>query len=302
MLPTSYVKTRKFRLPALLFALVVSFSLFAPSTSRAGAWAQEDKGLYAKISVARSTAKEQYKETGETFQLLSEDEKGSFSSWGMLMYGEFGLLPKLTVTMSTSILSGVIESDLVRIRTTGMTDFRTGLRFQFLDKPLVMSVATNLTVPTGYTPDPPTAKTPTLGLGVPMYEGSLLVGKSFYPVPVYVSVQGGFRARGSRLSRGGEEVDYPPEIPYFAEIGVSPLDWLLIRGVLNGVHGLGDPLALDAFSLSPTTQSYMKAGPSAIVTIKDHFQLNFDYLYTVTGINSVKSHDFTIGFAVDYSL
>lgn len=287
--------------PVAVLAVLVVLLVF-PSAARAGAWAQKDKGLYAKASIVRSSAGRQYKENGETFQLLSENEPGSFTLWGLLVYGEFGLLPKLTVTMSTQLSTAAVESDLIEVRTSGMGDVRTGLKFQFLDEPLVMSVMGTVTTPTGYTPDPSVTKAPTLGLGVPMYEGSLLIGKSFHPLPMYASAQTGFRYRGSRLSRGGDTVDYPPEIPYLAEVGVQPVDWLWVRGVVNGVHGLGDPDALDAFSLSPLTQSYTKVGPSLIFNLGEHYQINVDYLYTATGVNAVQSHDITVGFALDRTL
>ena len=137
-----------------LIILAATLVVCTPRDAEAGAWAQEDKGLYAKLAFARSLATEQYKETGETFQLLSEDEKGRFDSWALQMYAELGLLPKLTVTMSTQVMSAKTESDLVRIRTTGVSDVRAGLKYQFLDKPLVLSAATRFTVPTGYTPRP----------------------------------------------------------------------------------------------------------------------------------------------------
>ena len=41
------------------------------------------------------------------------------------------------------------------------------------------------------------ASLPTLGLGVYALEGTLLAGKSFYPVPLYTSGQFGFRYRGA---------------------------------------------------------------------------------------------------------
>jgi hypothetical protein len=271
-----------------------------PRSAAAGAWAQEDKGLYLKISGAHSRAGKQYKENGETFPLLSANESGTYRSSAVRLYGAFGLLPDLTYIASTSIVSSVVESSLVRIRTTGLADFSTGLKYQFLDKPFVASVSSLVTVPTGYTAEPTNVKTPTLGLGVPMYEANLLFGKSFYPAPIYASAEVGIRLRGSRASASGNTVDYPPEMPFVAEVGVHATDWLLARAMLFGIHGFGDPGDLNLFSLSPTTQRYMKLGPSVIVTLREQLQLNFDYLYTLTGVNAVKSHDFAAGVALDY--
>lgn len=282
--------------------MVAAVLAFLPRSARAGAWAQEDRGLYLKLSGARSFATEQYKETGDTFQLLSEDEDGRYDSWGAFLYGEFGLMPRLTAMTSVQFMSATIESDLVRIQTTGIGDFRFGLKYQFLSKPFTMAVSSWLTAPTGYTPDPSAVKAPTLGLGVPAAEVNVLAGKSFYPAPVYVSGTFGFRLRGSRMSRAGTDVNYPPELPWNFEVGVGPTDWIWLRGVAQGVVGLGSPQALDTFSLTPLTQSYLKVGPSAIVTVADHYQLNLDYLYTAWGINAVQSHDIMVGFAVDFTL
>ena len=289
------------RHPRRWLAIVSLLAFVAlPRTASAGAWAQEDKSTYVKLSVARSLATQQYKEDGDTFQLLSEDEKGRYDSWGTFLYAEFGLLPRLTAMASTQFMASTIESDLVRIRTSGIGDFRFGLKYQFLDDPIVMSASGWLTAPTGYTPDPPQIKAPTLGLGVFAGSANLLIGKSFYPAPFYVSGSVGFRYRGQRTSRGGDTVDYPPEVPYRLEAAWGPADWVWVRALLNGVWGLGNPQELNTFSLTSLTQSYTKVGPSVIFTIADHYQINLDYLYTVAGINSVQSHDISLGFALDF--
>ncbi len=259
-------------------------------------------GLYAKLSTSYAYATQQYKETGDTFQLLSEDEDGHYRSTAIFLYAEYGLLPSLTLTFSGAFMSSVVESDLVRIRTTGTSDLNLGAKYQILDKPFVLSVGAVSRIPTGYTPDPSAAKAPTLGVGVTAWEGNLQIGKSFYPVPLYVSGRFGFRYRGARTSREGDEIDYPPELPYAAEVGYTPLEWLTVRARLDGVHGLGDPEALDAFTLSPLTQSYLNIGPSVIFKWPDPLQIDVGYRYTVTGVNAVASHVATLGLAVDTTL
>lgn len=286
----------------ILVPCLLALALLWPGDARAGAWAQEDMGLYAKLSAAHARATRQYKTDGETFQLLSEDEKGDYRSTALFLYAEYGLLPSLTITVSGSLTTAVVESRLIRIRTTGLSDVHLGAKYQFLDSPFVLSVGVDSRIPTGYTPDPAAAKAPTLGLGVYAWEGHLQIGKSFYPVPVYASANAGFRYRGSRTSRGGETVDYPPELPYAAEIGYSPFDWLTIRARADGVHGFGDPEDLNAFSLSPLTQSYLNVGPGLVFDLPGALQLDLGYRYTVTGVNTVASHTATLGIAVDTTL
>lgn len=301
MSQTSASASRSLRNLVLFTLAAAVVSVVSPRSADAGAWAQKDKNVYLKASYAYSFANEQYKTEGTTFPLISANEEGNFRSSALLFYGEFGLFPRLTYIASTSVVSAVVDSELVRIRTTGLSDFTTGLKFQFLDKPVAASISSLMSVPTGYTAAPQNIKSPTLGTGVPAYEANLSIGKSLYPIPIYVSAQAGYRLRGSRPADGGEAVDYPPEIPYSAEVGVSAADWLLVRGVLNGVHGLGDQEELNLFSLSPLTQTYMKAGPSVIFTVAEDIQLNLDYLYTLSGVNAIKSHDVSAGVALDYA-
>jgi hypothetical protein len=293
---------------ALLAAALLSASvLVVPRRAHAGAWAQENNGLYAKLSLAWSTANAQFKENGETFQLVSEDVTGDFTTTGALLYAEYGLLPRVTIYTNTLFQRMVLDSEIQRASVTGFGDLWMGTRVQFLDKPLVLSASAAGKFPTGYTPDPG-LMIPVLGNGVHEVEGRLLVGKSFWPVRLYASGEIGYRHRGSRQAAGGGTVDFADEIPYFVEIGYSipvgakALDSILVRGVLNGLQGLGDPENLDAFSLTPLTQSFLKVGPSIILTTFGSVQINVDYAYTLLGVNMVRSHDVLVGVAIDTTL
>lgn len=282
----------------LIFTLVVGLCVGFSTTAYAGAWAQDDRGVYLKLASSWEYASEQYKETGETFQLLSEDDRGDYRTLSFIMYGEFGLLPKLTAITAGSFKSMTIDSDAVRVTTNGLSDFQFGLKYQFLDKPLVLSVMAAGSFPMGYTVDHPDPRTPALGNGVPAAAGTLLIGKSFYPVPIYASGQVSFRYRGNRATGP----DYPPEIPFFVEIGYGPADWVWLRAVLDANWGLGNPEAIDTVSFTPTTQRYVHIGPSAIFTIADTYQINVDYMYAPWGVNSLQSHTVSVGFALDTNL
>jgi hypothetical protein len=286
----------------VLSAAITVCVLLWGTLAHAGAWAQEDQGLYLQLSVGAESATEQYKESGETFQLLSEDDKGSFQSLSSFLYAEFGLLPSFTVVASSAYRVVQLDSTQVKSTTRGIGDFRFGARYQILEKPLVLSAFVGAKFPTGYTPDPPELRAATLGNGVSAYEGRLLIGRSFYPAPIYVSAEVGFRLRGSRATAGGTTVDYPPEIPYFLELGWGPTDWLWLRGVVDGVQGTGDPVAIEGISLTPLTQHYTKVGPSVIFSFLDSYQLQLNYAYTLLGVNALKSQQLTLGLAIDTTL
>lgn len=141
------------------------------------------------------------------------------------------------------------------------------------------------------------------------WDNRALVGKSFWPVPIYFSAEAGFRYRGERIPEGGgSHVNFSNEIPYALEVGYGLsfgegiLNGVLLRGALQGVYGLGDLEELNALSLTPTAQKFTKLGPSIIVTTFKTLQINIDYMYTVFGANTVRTHDVTIGFAWDTTL
>jgi len=275
--------------------------LALPRGADAGAWAREENGLYLKVSAAYSFADEQFKEGGEALELLSTNEDGSLQSTALRLYAEYGLLPRLTYIASGSVVRHRVDSELVRITTTGLADLRTGFKYQFLDDPFVASVASMWTIPTGYTAEPDNPKVPTLGLGVPMHNAQLLVGKSLHPIPLYISAQAGIRVRFSRELSNGDRLSFPPELPYAAELGVNATDWMTIVGRVRGLKGFGDPEDLNVFTLSPTTQSYLKFGPSLIFTLRDRIQFNFDFLYTASGVNSLRSLDLGAGVALEHA-
>lgn len=283
----------------VLSIAALTLGVFHTEEAFAGAWAQPHKGSYVKIGVGATHASEQYKESGETFQLLSDDVLGTFSSVAALLYGEYGLLPRFTLFGSTMFNSLTLDNDLQRANTRGLGDVHLGFRYQFLDSPTVLSLQMATKIPTGYTPDPDTM-VPSLGNGVYEIDARLLAGRSFYPFPVYVSAELGYRLRGRRPTSNGEFVSYADEIPYFLEVGYGPTENVWLRGVVSGVRGLGRPQDLDIFSLTPLTQSYTKVGPSVIATVFDRYQLSLDYLYTVSGVNTVRSHDFILGLAFTF--
>jgi hypothetical protein len=287
---------------AVFAATALASLVLWSSLAHAGAWAQEDGGLYMQLSMGAESATQQYKESGETFQLLSEDDEGSFRSLSSFLYAEFGLLPSFTVVAASAYRFVELDSTQVRSTVHGFGDFQFGARYQILEKPLVLSAFVGAKFPTGYTPDPPELRAATLGNGVQEYEARLLAGHSFYPVPIYVSAEVGFRLRGSRATAGESTVDYPPEIPYFLELGWGPTDWLWVRGVVDGVQGTGDPVAIEGISLTPLTQHYTKVGPSLIFSFLDAYQLQLNYAYTLRGVNALKSQQVTLGLAVDTTL
>ena len=278
-------------------SLVVSMSA---TSAHAGAWTQPDRGLYAKLSLGYAQADQQYKETGETFQLLSDDVAGTFASMAAFGYAEYGLLPRVTVYTSLMFQSLTLESDIQRAQVSGLSDVWLGARVGLLDAPVVVSAYATTKSPTGYTADPD-PMVPTLGNGVREHEFGLSLGASLWPRPFYGSVSVGYRLRGDRQAAGGDRVEMYDEIPIVAEIGWAPHDAIWIRGAAQSVIGLGPPESLDIFNLTPLTQSFLKVGPSVIASILGNVQLSLDLMMTPWGVNTVQSTDLIFGVAYEFA-
>lgn len=282
-------------------AMSLALMLLMPaSPAYAGAWTQPDRGFYAKLSLGHARADQQYKETGETFQLLSDDVAGTFASTAAFGYAEYGLLPRLTLYGSAAFQSLTLESDLQRARVSGLGDVWLGARASIIEAPVVLSAYAATKSPTGYTADPD-PMVPTLGNGVREHELGLSVGASLWPRPFYASMSVGYRLRGDRQAAGGERVTMYDEIPIMAEVGWAPHDAVWVRGVAQSVIGLGPPEALDIFNLTPLTQSYLKVGPSVIASIPGGVQLSLDVMLTPWGVNTVQSTDLIVGVAYEFA-
>lgn len=304
----TFTNTTIMHIRPTIFWLTLSFLCCWSAQSYAGAWAQEDRGVYAKLSGAYASARTQFKNGGDEVQLLTDDLAGTFEARSIGFYIEYGLLPKWTLFGATTWMSVLLDSEEETVEVRGFGDLHLGVRHQFYDGPVVLAISSAIKTPTGYTPNPGFLK-PSLGNGVVEWDNRILVGKSFWPVPVYFSAEAGFRYRGKRTPEGGgQPVDFSNEIPYALEIGYglslskNGHHQLLLRGAVQGVYALGDLEALNALSLTPTAQHFTKLGPSIILTLFQHTQINVDYMYTALGANTVRAHEIFVGLAWDNTL
>ncbi len=109
-----------------------------------------------------------------------------------------------------------------------------GAKYQLVSKPIVLSPFVGVKIPTSYDDD----LNPALGTGDADVEFRLLTARSFYPLPVYIGAEAGYRLRGGPFSN---------QLSYSGEIGATPLRWLSVKAyledsrTLNGNAGLADP-------------------------------------------------------------
>jgi hypothetical protein len=279
------------------------------SQAVAGAWTQPAGSFYIKASFSVAEASEQIKGAlSEAQPLLDPNDLGVVWEGALFLYGEWGLpidIPGgLTVIGAIPYKFSEIDTQVALRRTEGIGDLILGVRWGIpLDSlaPLVLSIQADTKIPTGYTANLPEGdRIPWLGNGVPEETVSLLVGYSFWPLPVYTTGGFGYRLRGSdEAGETGAFVDYEDELPYSLEIGLTIADLVLVRTSVDGIIPTADVAVIDVAggALTPPSSSHIRAGGGLIFTLPEGIQVNFDYSQVLDGSNTALSESMGFGIA-----
>jgi hypothetical protein len=255
----------------------------------AGAWSQEQGHFYLKFSGLLYASDEFYDDMGQKRPMGMDDDR--FESGKAFLYLEYGLMKRLTVI--TQLQQGVITSEnkLMRSRTMGVGDFDFGVKYQVMDTPLVLAPFVAVKIPTGYHNN----YDPALGTGKVDVETRLLIARSFYPWPVYIGVDGGYRLNGGIYSN---------QIPYFLEIGGSPHRKVFVKGYIDGKDTLTrksqNTGEIDFSSLWVFEGDFTKMGVSIALNLRGSLWGDLLIERIVTGENSGAGGSFGVGVAYKY--
>lgn len=188
----------------------------------AGAWSQPRGGYYAKLSGIHYSTTEVFNDMGQRAAMGMDDNQ--FRARQVLLYGEYGLRERLTLTGQVGAGRLVSESSLVERITWGLGDVHLGAKYQLTGGRLVLSPQVEVAFPSGYEEyDPP------LGTGHSELGTRLLAGLSLYPLPFYAGAELGYKLRGGPFSN---------QVSYFVELGATPRPWLFAKGFVASVNTL----------------------------------------------------------------
>ena len=189
----------------------------------AGAWSQQAGHYYAKLSSVFYGSDEIYNEMGKLSPAGMNDE--TFDSGQGFAYVEYGVRDRLTLVGKLAVGELVAEDALVKQTTIGIGDAEVGAKYQLTDQVVVVSPMVSIKVPTGYDK----GFDPAMGTGYRDLEFRTLVARSLYPWPLYVGGELGYRFRGG---------PYSNQVPYFAELGVTPHPRLFAKVYVDGANTL----------------------------------------------------------------
>jgi len=295
----------------LFYALLVLSTVGFVVQAYAGAWTQKKRGYYFKLSANYLHTTKEFNHEGDKLDIFQERlvyQDASFRDFNVTAYLEYGLFENLTVIASvpfkvlrskrTEIVGGGILARIATIYTTGLSDLTVGGRYKISSGPIVVSLQGGVKVPLFYEDSPADDGAP-LGTGDYDFEGQLLLGKSLYPLPIYLTGGIGYRRRTGALH---------DQIFYSAEAGYS-LGKLLLKVTFDGLQStVAPPDIVGAPVVSPLPggggalpnvvvgdQDIFKISPSVIVNVSKRLAVQADALHVFGGKNTVAGTIFSLG-------
>ncbi|MFQ5675107.1 MAG: hypothetical protein ACE5G1_04360 [bacterium] len=295
--------------------LLLGSLVFENQPVLAGAWPQKKGGLYFKLSTSYLYTTKEFNHTGDKLDIFQERlvyNKAAFRDFGIAVYLEYGLSHNFTLVSSvpfkiltsrrTESIGGGTLFRIVKLHTTGLSDFSILGRYSILNGGLALSLQGGFKLPLGYDSNPADDGAP-LGTGKVDYELNLLVGKSLYPAPAYLTGGVGYRRRTGALS---------DQILISAEVGVTAGKFLL-KTTFDGLRStkappdiVGQPVvsplpggggALPNIIVGD--QDIFKISPSVIYKLAGNFSVQGEVLHIVAGKNTVAGTIISLGFILE---
>lgn len=275
----------------LLLGLLIPFLLpvLPLSSAQAGAWAQSKGTLYSKATVGVTNARRQLLRGGTTSPSV-------YSSRALFLYGEYGLIDKLTVIALLPAYQAIKNpvTDFSTRRTVTLAansavlgDIHTQVRYQFFDSP-ALALQLGVKWPLGYK----ASDQPALGTGYVDADLKLQAGLSLYPIPAWVGLEAGYRARFG---------PYENELPLAFDAGYKLFDVVFIQAIVDATISLGDTAASSTNGAVSTAETRLRIGGGLIYPLPfepvESLSLSLNVLRTIAGANTLSSTEYFFGLS-----
>ena len=281
--------------------------------------------MYFKIAGLSFRSQDYLDAYGDRRERAAKPSMEELSDQSISAYLEYGLLERLTLVATLPykrlvyektevkvFKSDLLDTTITRIHPdeirSGLADLELRLRWRLLHNPAVVSLALGGKFPLGYDinqdsigsldagglglgPSPVDGvagaddKIP-LGTGERDIDVRLLVGKSLYPFPGYLTSTVGYRKRSGAFS---------DEFFYGFEAGVT-YKRLLVKGVIEGMRTLGDCGAMGQGGLVGD-QDILKVSPGLIWSLSKHLEIGVDLFHIAAGCNTAAGTTYAAGLA-----
>ena len=296
---------KKSNLSAALFVL-----LLYGGQAHAGAWVQNKNAYYLKFSSAYFYTKEEFDHRGRRRIILEERpafKNAAFRDFNLNLYLEYGWTERLTAVASLPfkglssermvLYGGGLQEHKETVSTVGPGDLTLSLRHILRTVPLVFSAQVGIKLPLGYERIPVSGG-PALGTSKVDAEAHLLIGKSLYPLPFYLTAGLGYRRRGGMLN---DEIIYTSELGFTSgsalfKFNIDGIDNTseppdiagntVVTPLPGGGGVLPDPVAGD--------QNVFKLNPGIVYTLGNGLSLQGEVFYVAAGKNSLSGTSYSL--------
>ncbi|MCG8606280.1 hypothetical protein MJD09_15005 [bacterium] len=167
-----------------------------------------------------------------------------------------------------------------------------------LDRPLVLSFQGGIKIPLGYE-KAPSDDGPPLGTGKLDLESHLLIGKSLFPIPAYVTTSVGYRWRSGALH---DQVLFTAEGGYSFGRVLVKVNLDALKSTIAPPDIVGQPVTTplpgggSAFpNIIQGDQDIFKFSPSIIVNLSNRIAIQGEILHTIAGKNTVAGTIYSFG-------
>ena len=266
--------------------LACSVSLGFPSTLFAGAWTQDQGGYYLKVAGSYLNSTDDIDAMGNRIQ---KARMGELTDYNYSAYLEYGVLDRLTIVSSLPYRrlsdTRIFENGTALEKRSGFGDLEARFRWLVAPQPVVVSIAAGGKVPFWYDESQGTR----VPLSSRKLDGDvrLLIGRSLYPFPGYVTGEVGYRVRGG---------DFSNEMFYFLEAGFT-LNRFLIKGFAGGIRTSGKCVITDEVGLIGD-QNVFKISPGVIYRLSPRLELSLDLIHIAAGCNTTAGQTVLFGVAI----
>lgn len=294
------------------FIIICLFICLLNSIIIAGAWTQKKGGYYFKIESSYLKTGTEFDHRGKELDILEEQfiyKDATFRDISIRIYGEYGLLEKLTIVgklpfkiyTTQYFLDDLYSQGEVSRSTTGLGDLDAALKYSLIDQPFALSIQSGIKIPMGYEKHPDN-EGPRLGTGDIDIESQLLLGQSFYPLPMYASGGIGYRFRRGPLN---------DEIIYHLETGYSINNWFF-KVYFSGIKNTETPPDIYGGAIQLPLSGGGGVLPNVVVGDQDINQISFSASYEfrqgmaleasvyniISGKNTISGQTFSLGLAI----
>ncbi len=262
-----------------------------------GAWTRKQNSLYAKIGISMIGTNTFYTHTGNKIQTAD------FRAWSVDLYGEYGILDRLTgVVKFPAAKRARFETSEAKL---GIGDLGLELKYGLLAGNIPIALGLGVELPTGdqngfgllkdQTNNPGGFIRQPTGDGELNTRATLYLSHSFYPVPAFISFEGGYNFRTK---------NFTDEYAFGLQAGYKLASKVWLQANLRGLGPVTDPdselAGAAAIGLGEGVQ-YTSYGFGAAYEVDQHYSVIVDFFSAFGKITNIYSGvNFVVGISVEY--